>query len=245
MRLFATLTAANNAVSLSSSRCPLINPMSTTGRELKVLSSMTTDYVSSSVLGRKLGKAVHTTLQRLLKKGFVEGISLSGGEEDHFKLTAKGLTFAKAESKRKRVNRKGSGNGRRRARILIVDDEVDITKVLKSGLERSGFAVDAYNDPIEALASVTPQKYDLAIFDVQMPIMNGFDLFREFRKIDVRTSVWFMTAFEIHLPEFQKMFVDIEPAGILKKPFSVQDLLKQVKGFLSKEKTVMANSRDE
>jgi two-component system, OmpR family, response regulator ChvI len=216
--------------------------MSTTGRELKVLSSMTTDYVSSSVLSRRLGEAVHTTLQRLLKEGLVEGISLSGGEEDHFKLTAKGLAFAKAESKRKRANRKAAAMDA--ARILIVDDEADITKVLKLGLERNGLAVDAYNDPIEALASVTPQKYDLAIFDVRMPRMNGFELFREFRKVEPRTNVWFMTAFEIHLPEFRKIFVDIEPAGLLKKPFSVEDLLKQVKGLLGEKKTVMANSRD-
>src|ERR1700729_3548548 len=89
-----------------------------------------------------------------------------------------------------------------RQRILIVDDEPDITYVLKLGLERAGFSVDAYNDPKEALSHVTSGKYDLALFDIRMPGMNGFDLFREFRKIDARTSVCFMTAFEIHHSEF-------------------------------------------
>ena len=60
-------------------------------------------------------------------------------------------------------------------RIAIVDDEPDITNVLKKGLERHGFAVDAFNDPHATLASFQPKYYDFMIVDIRMPIINGFD----------------------------------------------------------------------
>ena len=123
-----------------------------------------------------------------------------------------------------------------------MDDEADITNVLKLGLERNGFA-EAHNDPTEALASVAPKKYDLAIFDIRMPKMNGFELFREFRKIEDQAGVCFMTAFEIYLSEFKTMFPDIEPVAFLKKPFSIDDFLKQVEGLLRPDEVLLASSR--
>ena len=50
-------------------------------------------------------------------------------------------------------------------RIAVVDDEPDITNVLKKGLEYHGFAVDTFNDPHAALASFQPKYYDLMIID--------------------------------------------------------------------------------
>ena len=54
-------------------------------------------------------------------------------------------------------------------RIAVVDDEPDITNVLKKGLERNGFTVDTSNDPQATLASIRPGYYDLVIIDIQMP----------------------------------------------------------------------------
>ena len=61
-------------------------------------------------------------------------------------------------------------------RILVVDDEQDIAMSLKAGLERKGFAVDVFFDPLEALERYQPGTYDLLIIDVRMPKMNGFEL---------------------------------------------------------------------
>ena len=72
-------------------------------------------------------------------------------------------------------------------RIAVVDDESDITNVLKKGLERQGFAVDTFNDPHSVLASFQPKYYDLMIIDIRMPRINGFDLYRQLKKRD--TSV--------------------------------------------------------
>jgi two-component system, OmpR family, response regulator ChvI len=99
-----------------------------------------------------------------------------------------------------------------------VDDEVDVANRLKPGLESDGFLVEAYNDPIDALVKVKPNGYDLAIFDIQMPRMNGFELYRRVRQIDIRVRICFMGADEVHTTEFKRVFPDIKAAGFFRKP---------------------------
>lgn len=113
-------------------------------------------------------------------------------------------------------------------RILLVEDETDIASSLKTGLERKGFIVDTYGDPKKALANVKPNQYDLAIFDIWMPEMNGFELYREFKKLDGQTAVCFFTAFEVHDNEFEKMFPDVHVKAFLKKPMTIAHLAKRL-----------------
>ena len=113
-------------------------------------------------------------------------------------------------------------------RVAIVDDEADITTVLKRGLEQHGFQVDAYNDPQMALENFKPNYYDLMIIDIRMPKLNGFDLYREVRKKDSKVKVCFLTAFEIYYEEFRKMFPTIDVKAFVRKPVSISTLVKQV-----------------
>jgi DNA-binding response OmpR family regulator len=54
-------------------------------------------------------------------------------------------------------------------KILIIDDEPDITLTLRKGLEREGYRVDSYNDLIEALSDFKADVYGLLLLDIQMP----------------------------------------------------------------------------
>lgn len=117
-------------------------------------------------------------------------------------------------------------------RIAIVDDEPDITAVLKKGLEQNGFAVDAFNDPRVALSSFKPQHYDLMIIDIRMPNINGFDLYRELKKKDRSVRVCFLTAFEIYYEEFRKMFPNIDVRAFVRKPVGIAALVKQVNAVI-------------
>ena len=71
-------------------------------------------------------------------------------------------------------------------RILIVDDDSDITFTLRIGLENNDTAMQvySYNNPVNALIDFKPNFYDLLLIDVNMPLMNGFELCEKlFRKI--------------------------------------------------------------
>ncbi|WP_162477734.1 response regulator [Nitrososphaera sp. AFS] len=79
---------------------------------------------------------------------------------------------------------------------MVVDDEPDITLIFALGLEDNDFKVDTFNDPIQALSNFKSGLYDLALLDYKMPNMNGFELYREIRKIDHNVKVCFVTAFK-------------------------------------------------
>jgi DNA-binding response OmpR family regulator len=89
-------------------------------------------------------------------------------------------------------------------KILIVDDEPDLTQVSTLALEYHGFKVDSFNDPQEALSRYVPGFYDLIILDVKMPKMSGFELYHEIKKIDNNANVCFLTASELYYEEFRK-----------------------------------------
>src|SRR5581483_3163575 len=92
----------------------------------------------------------------------------------------------------------------RRYRIFLVDDEQDITYSLKKGLENEGFEVEAFTSPVIALRNYKPGTYDLALLDIRMPEMSGFELFRKIKEKDGKIRVCFITAFEIYYDEFRR-----------------------------------------
>lgn len=71
-----------------------------------------------------------------------------------------------------------------RERILIVDDEHGITSSFRAILTSHGHEVDAFEDPIDALCHFKQGIYALAIVDIRMPKMNGFELYIQMQKID-------------------------------------------------------------
>ncbi len=116
-------------------------------------------------------------------------------------------------------------------RILLVDDEPDITFSFNMVLEDYGFVVDAFNDPLLALSSFKIGLYIMAIIDIKMPKMNGFELSGEIRKMDDKIKISFMTAFDIQ-EENVKAAVPVlneEKLLIIRKPISVDDFVSKVK----------------
>jgi CheY-like chemotaxis protein len=79
-------------------------------------------------------------------------------------------------------------------RILLVDDEPDITMAISIALEADGFEVHSYNSPKLALFNFKPDYYDLAILDIMMPEMDGFRLCNQMKNIDSRIEICFITA---------------------------------------------------
>ena len=114
-------------------------------------------------------------------------------------------------------------NGRK-LRLLLVDDENDITTVLKMGLEHQGFDVTTFNEPAEALSKYSSGKYDLVLLDIRMPKISGFELYRKIREVDPKVRVCFLTAFEVYFDEFRRIFPKLHVRCFAKKPISAADL---------------------
>jgi DNA-binding response OmpR family regulator len=117
----------------------------------------------------------------------------------------------------------------------LVDDESDICLVFKTVLKDEGFKVDSFEDPQLALSHLKPDFYDLVVLDIKMPGMNGFQLYREIKKIDSKVKVCFLTASEMFYEEYRKNEVaeEVDIAALdkdifLQKPLSNQDLIKQL-----------------
>jgi len=123
-----------------------------------------------------------------------------------------------------------SNNGSNRSRkILIVDDEPDITSTFDMILQMNGFEVNSYNDPLLALSNFKPDLYGLALIDIRMPKMNGFEFYKKIKDIDNRIQACFITAFEDYREEFKESFPELEEAKyFIRKPKAMEDLVRHV-----------------
>lgn len=118
-------------------------------------------------------------------------------------------------------------------RILIVDDDPDIANLYKLSLERDGFVVDAFDDPLLALSNYKVGIYDLLLIDIKMPHMNGFELYRKLSNMGDKPKVCFITAFEEFNKEFKELCPHLKEKGcFLRKPIELHSLAKVVKSEL-------------
>ena len=125
-------------------------------------------------------------------------------------------------------------------KILLVDNEVDITYALTNALENYGFNIEAFNDPILALNSYNSNIYDLVILDIKMPKMDGFELYNKIREKDPHVKICFLTASELFYEEFRKArFLLSEKIGeeyFIQKPIKTDDLVQKINVLMMKDK---------
>jgi CheY-like chemotaxis protein len=131
---------------------------------------------------------------------------------------------------------------RKEKKILLVDDEPDITIAFKLALEDAGFIVDTYQDPSVALSRFKPNSYGLVILDIRMPGMSGFKLHKELQKIDPQLIFCFITADASYYDEVrsregdkrgvEEQYCIIERERYLQKPISNVDLVKRIEKMM-------------
>jgi DNA-binding response OmpR family regulator len=120
-------------------------------------------------------------------------------------------------------------NNEVRRRILLVDDEPDLTITISIALKSSDFEVDSFNDSILALSSFRPFYYDLVILDIKMPKMDGFMLYERLKTVDPGVKVCFLTAGEMYREEFREMdHCAVNKNLFLQKPISNDDLIREI-----------------
>ncbi len=124
------------------------------------------------------------------------------------------------------------GNGKR---ILVVDDEYDISLSIKVVLEENGFKVDSFTNASEALENVRTGLYDLVILDVKMPEMDGFSLYEKIKKLDDKVPICFLTAADdAYYETSKKKHPGINQNYVIHKPVDNESLLRQIKSILQR-----------
>jgi len=122
-----------------------------------------------------------------------------------------------------------SKNTSTNSRIMLVDDEPDINAALSVVLKREGYDVDTFENPFIALEKLKPGFYGLIILDVKMPQMDGFELYREIKKVDRKAKICFLTASELYYENFRKeKFAALDKELFIIKPISNAELLKKI-----------------
>ena len=114
-------------------------------------------------------------------------------------------------------------------RILLVDDEPDVTITFKMGLEGKGYKVDALIDPEEALAHFKIGVYDLLLLDIKMPKMNGFQLYEELEKLGQGSQGMLYHGIRSDHPSLRELFPQIDIDCFIKKPIDSEELIKKIK----------------
>jgi len=116
-----------------------------------------------------------------------------------------------------------------KTKILIVDDEDDITLSFKRILEIHGFEVDAFNDSKLALSKFKVNYYDIALLDIKMPYIDGFDLYKKIKEMDDNIKICFLTASEAYYQQFrEKDYHELSRDLFIQKPIELEELLKKI-----------------
>jgi len=122
-------------------------------------------------------------------------------------------------------------------KILLVDDEPDLTYTIKRILEDNGFKVDSFNDPILALNYYKVNFYDLIILDIKMSKMDGFELYLKIREKDPKVKICFLTVIEMFNEEFRKIRLalgkTINEDYFIQKPIKTEDLIKKLTSIMN------------
>ena len=119
-------------------------------------------------------------------------------------------------------------------RILLVDDDQDVTYTIKTVLENNGFVVDSYNDPTLMLSNFKLGFYDLLLLDIKMPKIDGFDLYQKMKEIDSNVKICFLTASELFYEEYRRLGTHptVDKEHFIQKPFRSEELIRKLNEVL-------------
>ncbi len=118
-------------------------------------------------------------------------------------------------------------------RILLVEDEVKMSRALRRGLEREGYAVDVAADGDEGLSMASAHEYDTVVLDVMLPRRDGISVCRELRSRDHWVPVLMLTARDA--VDDRVRGLDAGADDYLVKPFAFGELAARVRALVRRE----------
>jgi DNA-binding response OmpR family regulator len=115
-------------------------------------------------------------------------------------------------------------------KLLLVEDDVNFGFVLKSYLEMNDFEVELVSDGKDAVPAFNKNQYDLCVLDVMLPNVDGFTIAREFRKLNKKIPIIFLTAKSLKDDVLEGFKAGAD--DYLTKPFDSDVLLVKIKAIL-------------
>jgi DNA-binding response OmpR family regulator len=118
------------------------------------------------------------------------------------------------------------------AKILLLEDDIDLNETIEEFLVESGYSVEAVYDAKEALDTLYSQQFDLLLLDVNVPFMNGFELLKSLRDASIQTPAIFITSLN-SIDDLDKGFKS-GADDYIRKPFELRELLIRVNSTIKK-----------
>lgn len=129
-----------------------------------------------------------------------------------------------------------------KTKILLAEDDKNLGSVLKAYLEAKGFSTMLCIDGKEALETYKRNEFDFCIFDIMMPVMDGFTLAKEIRKMDKQIPFLFLTAKSMQEDKIHGF--ELGADDYLTKPFSMEELLLRINAIMRRIKEAKAAKGD-
>lgn len=119
-------------------------------------------------------------------------------------------------------------------KILVVDDEESLSRLITYNLEKEGFTVGTAFDGIKAWERIKNEKFDLIILDLMLPGKDGMDICREMRRENIKTPIIMLTARDEEIDKI--LGLEMGADDYVTKPFSVRELVARTKAHLRRRR---------
>ena len=117
-------------------------------------------------------------------------------------------------------------------KILVVDDEEDMQKMLKIRLEQENFVVITASDGEAAIKAAELEMPDLIILDIMMPKIDGYSCLKEIRRVQKTRDIPILMMSGKEEEKVRDLFAFQKISGYVEKPFELDDLVAKIKGIL-------------
>lgn len=118
-------------------------------------------------------------------------------------------------------------------KILYVEDDKTLSFITKENLERKGYSITFCEDGEQALKIFKSDNFDICLLDVMIPIIDGFTVAKEIRKINKDIPIIFLTAKSLQEDKIHGLMIGAD--DYLVKPFSIEELYLKIEIFLKRK----------
>jgi CheY-like chemotaxis protein len=116
--------------------------------------------------------------------------------------------------------------------ILVVDDDIDLSTVVKMRLEIEGYSVKTASNGKECLDMVADNKPDLILLDMTMPVMDGYTALNKLKESSESINIPVIIFSIKEKAKMEGLFLDDKAVCYIEKPFETEELIGKVKSIL-------------